>query len=274
MKLKKGSNGYQVRDLQQRLNAAGASITVDGWFGDATQQAIEQYQDKHDLPKTGYAGVRTLALLAGESRSKFIMNSQLANAAMVLGASFAAMASVAEVESNGFGFFTCGRPAILFERHVFYRQLKEQNPTVAAEISAKHPNICNPARGGYTGGSGEYQRFAIAYLLNPDAAICACSWGMFQIMGFHWHHLGYDSPQAFKQAMEVSEGEQLNALVQFIKADSVLHKALNARKWAEFAKRYNGPAYKENDYDIKLARAYQQFNVKKQPQGADDAVAA
>ena len=29
----------------------------------------------------------------------------------------------------------------------------------------------------------------------------------------------------------------------------------------EFAKRYNGPAYKENDYDIKLARAYQQFNT-------------
>lgn len=260
MKLRKGSNGTAVRDLQLKLNGAGASIVVDGWFGDATQKAIEQFQDKHDLPRTGYAGVRTLALLAGESRSKFIQNSQLAAAAVVLGVSFAAMASVAEVESNGFGFFACGRPSILFERHVFYRELLEQGAS-AAELAAKYPNICSQARGGYTGGSGEYQRFAIAYQLNPKAAICACSWGMFQIMGFHWRALGYPSPQAFKQAMDTSEGEQLNALVKFIEADPVLHKALKARKWAEFAKRYNGPAYKENDYDIKLARAYQQFNT-------------
>jgi hypothetical protein len=274
MALRKGSNGFKVRDLQQRLNAAGAALTVDGWFGDATQKAVEQYQDKHDLLRTGYAGVRTLALLAGENRNKFIKNSQLAAAAIVLGVSFAAMASVAEVESNGFGFFACGRPSILFERHIFYRQLQENDAAAAAELATKYPNICSPARGGYTGGSGEYQRFAIAYLLNPEFAICACSWGMFQIMGFHWRALGYPSVQAFKQAMDTSEGEQLNALVKFIQADPVLHKALKVRKWAEFAKRYNGPAYKENDYDIKLARAYQQFNAASQSQGADNVVAA
>lgn len=260
MSLRKGSNGTAVRDLQLKLNAAGASLVVDGWFGDATQKSIEQFQDKHDLPRTGYAGARTLALLAGESRSKFIQTTQLIEAAKRLSVQFAAMASVAEVESNGFGFFACGRPSILFERHVFYRELLEQGEPVA-EFAAKYPNICSQTRGGYTGGSGEYQRFAIAYQLNPEAAICACSWGMFQIMGFHWQALGYPSPQAFKQAMDTSEGEQLNALVKFIEADPVLHKALKARKWAEFAKRYNGPAYKENDYDIKLARAYQQFNA-------------
>ncbi|MCT8866920.1 N-acetylmuramidase family protein [Shewanella xiamenensis] len=260
MSLRKGSNGTAVRDLQLKLKAAGASLVVDGWFGDATQKAIEQFQDKHDLPRTGYAGVRTLALLAGESRSKFIQTTQLIEAAKRLSVQFAAMASVAEVESNGFGFFACGRPSILFERHVFYRELFEQGEP-AAELAAKYPNICNQARGGYIGGSGEYQRFAIAYQLNPEAAICACSWGMFQIMGFHWQALGYLSPQAFKQAMDTSEGEQLNALVKFIEADPILHKTLKARKWAEFAKRYNGPAYKENDYDIKLARAYQQFNT-------------
>lgn len=260
MTLKKGSNGTAVRDLQLKLNAAGASLVVDGWFGDATKEAVEQFQDKHDLPRTGYAGVRTRALLGGESREKFIKTTQLIEAAKRLGVSFAAMASVAEVESNGFGFFACGRPSILFERHVFYRQLLAQGAP-AAELAAKYPNICNHVRGGYTGGSGEYQRFAVAYLLNPAAAICACSWGMFQIMGFHWQALGCSSPQAFKQAMDTSEGEQLNALVSFIEADPALHKALKARKWSDFAKRYNGPAYKENDYDIKLARAYQQFNA-------------
>lgn len=35
--------------------------------------------------------------------------------------------------------------------------------------------------------------------------------------------------------------------------------ALQAKDWAEFARRYNGPAYKENRYDEKLAKAYQKF---------------
>ncbi|MNL61260.1 hypothetical protein D3C87_1851660 [compost metagenome] len=38
-----------------------------------------------------------------------------------------------------------------------------------------------------------------------------------------------------------------------------MHKALLGRKWADFARRYNGPAYKENDYDTKLAKAYDHF---------------
>ena len=52
---------------------------------------------------------------------------------------------------------------------------------------------------------------------------------------------------------------QLDAFVTFIASDATLHKALKARKWAEFAKLYNGPAYKENLYDAKLAQAYERF---------------
>jgi peptidoglycan-binding domain 1 protein len=36
--------------------------------------------------------------------------------------------------------------------------------------------------------------------------------------------------------------------------------ALQAKDWAEFAKRYNGPAYEQNQYDKKLAAAYQKFS--------------
>jgi hypothetical protein len=35
--------------------------------------------------------------------------------------------------------------------------------------------------------------------------------------------------------------------------------ALQAKNWAEFAKRYNGPAYAQNRYDEKLAKAYAKF---------------
>ncbi|MEG6992119.1 N-acetylmuramidase domain-containing protein, partial [Pseudomonas aeruginosa] len=44
--------------------------------------------------------------------------------------------------------------------------------------------------------------------------------------------------------------------VRFIEADPALLKALKGRKWAEFARRYNGPAYARNLYDVKLERAY------------------
>ncbi|MGL5223755.1 MAG: N-acetylmuramidase domain-containing protein, partial [Aeromonas sp.] len=56
-----------------------------------------------------------------------------------------------------------------------------------------------------------------------------------------------------------SECEHLTALCRFIKQDSAMHKAATDRKWADFARRYNGPAYKENSYDTKLAKAYSQF---------------
>lgn len=75
-------------------------------------------------------------------------------------------------------------------------------------------------------------------------------------MGYHWKTLGYASAEAFVIAMERSEDNHLYAFVKFIQADKDLHAALKARKWTEFAKRYNGSAYKENLYDMKLARAY------------------
>ena len=35
--------------------------------------------------------------------------------------------------------------------------------------------------------------------------------------------------------------------------------ALQNKNWAEFARRYNGPAYAQNRYDEKLAEAYRLF---------------
>ena len=35
--------------------------------------------------------------------------------------------------------------------------------------------------------------------------------------------------------------------------------ALQNRNWADFAKRYNGPAYAQNKYDEKLAKAYAKY---------------
>ena len=256
MKLTIGGKSQQVKDLQTMLNQNGASLEVDGWFGELTAAAVASYQRKVHLPITGYAGKRTMAVLNNEPRAKFLSLSDIELAASELEVSVAIIAAVAEVESNGCGFFECGRPSMLFERHVFYREVCKKDKTLAAVLSQKYSNVCNQKPGGYTGGSAEYQRLSIAYLLDKEAAISACSWGMFQIMGHHFNLLGYESADSFKLDMEISERNQLLALVKFIKADTNMHKALKGQKWAEFAKRYNGPNYKKNLYDAKLSHAY------------------
>jgi hypothetical protein len=76
-------------------------------------------------------------------------------------------------------------------------------------------------------------------------------------MGFHWQRLGYTSVQDFVAAMSAGESQQFDAFTRFIETDPVLFKALKARKWAEFAKLYNGPDYQRNLYDVKLQRAYE-----------------
>ncbi|MNY71785.1 hypothetical protein D3C86_2102080 [compost metagenome] len=62
--------------------------------------------------------------------------------------------------------------------------------------------------------------------------------------------------QEFAARMAKDENEQFEAFVRFLEADPALLKALKAKKWAVFAKGYNGPDYQRNLYDIKLERAY------------------
>tara|TARA_Y100001951_G_C11295693_1_gene275426 strand:+ start:1544 stop:2170 length:627 start_codon:yes stop_codon:yes gene_type:complete len=175
-------------------------------------------------------------------------------AADKLGIDLAAMEAVISVESNGDGF-RGNRPAILFERHIFYRQLADVNVDRSALMS-QNPNIVNSKWGGYGKYSEQYDRLKQAIAINETAALRSCSWGLFQIMGFHAEHLGYDSVQAFVRRMYAGESEHLEAFVRFIKADKALHAALKAMDWAKFARGYNGPAYARNKYDTKLAAAY------------------
>lgn len=249
--MRKNDTGAEVRDLQQRLG-----IEVDGWYGDSTEAAVRKFQERHGLIADGIAGDKTLATLrAGKADPRLLKHADIAAAAEALEVDIGCILAVNEVESVGHGFLPDGRPKILFERHVMYKQLKGDDYD-AAGLAAKYPNLVNQARGGYAGGSAEHARFRTACGIDQVCAIESASWGLFQIMGYHWPTLGYPSAEEFMACMQRSEAEQLDAFVRFVKADPVLHKALKSRKWAEFAKLYNGPAYKENSYDVKLAAAF------------------
>lgn len=186
---------------------------------------------------------------------KKLDQNDFAKAASALGVPVAAVRAVTEVESKGSGFLPDGRPVILFERHVMYRQLDKLGID-ANGLEIRFPTLVNSRQGGYKGGAAEHDRLGIAATFNRQAALESCSWGAFQVMGFHWKLLGYASVQDFVNAMYRSEGDQLDAFVRFIKANPNLLRALKAQDWAAFAAGYNGPAYRANSYDSKLAAAY------------------
>ncbi len=54
-----GSQGVSVTKMQQRLNDLGASIVVDGKFGNGTRQAVIAFQNKKGLTADGLVGPAT-----------------------------------------------------------------------------------------------------------------------------------------------------------------------------------------------------------------------
>lgn len=254
-----GDYGDDVGLLQRRLNRAGYQLDVTHVYDDATEAAVKAVQGKTGLVVDGIAGPKTLAAIAtGQRDPKHLGDADIVAAADKLGVPVACVRTVNEVESTGSGFLSDGRPKILFERHIFFQRLKGHGID-PAPIAAKYPNICSETRGGYQGGAAEYMRLAAAELIDAGAAYESASWGAFQVMGYHAQRLGYSGIDDFVARMENSESDQLDAFVRYVAADTGLMAALKARKWAAFAKGYNGADYARNLYDAKLAQAYLKY---------------
>jgi hypothetical protein len=190
---------------------------------------------------------------------KKITLNELSELACKFGLELADVQTIFEVEAAGNGFLPDGKPKILFERHWFSK--------LTNRIYDKlHPDISNKATGGYKGSLGEWSRFDKASKLNGqatrDAAIMATSWGAGQIMGFHYRDLGFEEPQHFLNQNFKGEAEQFEIMLRFISLpkNEAMYLALKGKRWADFARLYNGPQYSKNQYDTKLAAAYKKHN--------------
>ena len=165
----------------------------------------------------------------------------------------AAIRAVADVESSGSGMLPSGKPKILFEAQKFHDQ-------TGGQYDGSHPNLSsdswNPS---LYGAAGEHQwdRLNHASKLDKEAALKSASWGRFQILGSNYKRAGFDDVQSFAKAMQSNEGEHLRAFANFIKSDPKMMEALRNHDWAGFAKRYNGSQYAVNQYDKKMAAAYE-----------------
>jgi hypothetical protein len=183
-------------------------------------------------------------------------------AAATLRVPVAAIRAFAEVESRGAGFLPDDRPVILFERHIFRRQLLEQGMPLAIVEDIGHRNslICGKTPGGYGSSTKEWERLDKAANINRNAALSAASYGAFQVMGFNWQRCGYASVQDLVNAMFKSSAAHLDSFVRFIQSDAKLLKALQAQDWPTCAKLYNGANFAINKYDTRLAEAFARYS--------------
>lgn len=178
-------------------------------------------------------------------------------AAEAIGCDVAAVRAVMAVEARGSGFDAAGRPVILTEGHIFWRELGAggRRGRAAREGLAwrrwgekPYPRTAD----------ARWARLAAMRAIDRDAADRSTSWGLGQLMGFNHKAAGFDDLQDFVAAMHESEGAQLLAMARFI-VNGGMAGHLRRRDWKGFAKRYNGPGYARNRYDEKLARAYARF---------------
>lgn len=269
--LKYNTKGPEVITLCDMLSKIGYPVKVTESFTIEIDAAVKDFQLKNNLVVDGIVGMKTWSKLIEKSNSltdhnnKFLSENDLIEFAALHQVELAAIKAVNEVESSGKGFLIDGRPRILFEGHVFWRELEKRgiNPNEYLNTNTQDVLYKSWTKKYYLGGNGEYSRLQEAISLNSDknfedAANASASWGSFQIMGFHAIPLGYSSIDDFVQRMHLNEREHLTAFGCFLQKNDLI-KYLRDKNWAGFALRYNGEGYKANKYDEKLAKAYQKY---------------
>lgn len=159
--------------------------------------------------------------------------------------------AVLDVEAAGSGFDAKGRPKMLFEPHVFWREL---GPGAAREKAAA-AGLAYPRwkPGAYPKDS--YPRLAKAVEIDEEAALRSASWGLGQVMGFNCKAAGYPFAKAMVVAFMDDEEAHLRAMIRFIVTNG-LDDELRRHDWAGFARGYNGAGFAKNGYDKKLAASF------------------
>jgi len=266
--IKLGTKSTEVYYLNELLEKLKYSVIVSDYFGVGTDKAVKDFQLKNNLVVDGVVGLKTWSTLIEKNKSivssnnKLLSEQNLIEFAKTHNLELAVVKAVNEVESGGKGFLVDGRPKILFEGHIFWRELEKRNINPGNFANA-NPDILykNYSKKYYLGGVAEYNRLEKAIKINAEAAKSAASWGLYQIMGFNAVSIGYKSVNDYVDKMYLNEGEHLKAFGLFLAKNNLIGLLRN-KKWAEFAAKYNGPGYKTNKYDEKLMKSYVKFSGK------------
>lgn len=256
-------------------------ITAGMTLKEKTEKIQLALQDRgHPLPRFGADGVygdeladALLAELGIEAAPSFdrtafiarhvnlnapaITDADIGRAATRLNVSRRHIEAIRKVESGPSGSFDSkGRPVILPEPHIFSRQTRRR-------FDRSHPHLSYRRWGTrpYPMAFDErWELLASMAALDEAAALESASWGLFQVMGFHWSAFDHASVQDFIATMVEGEAGHLESVVAFIEANGLKDelyacRADDPQSCIPFVRAYNGPGYARNNYHKKFARA-------------------
>ncbi|MFK3640485.1 N-acetylmuramidase domain-containing protein [Pseudomonas protegens] len=216
-------------------------------------------------------------------RGQELTNDEIQEAARDLGCEPGLIYAIARQESAHSSFVNIDDeniPTILFERHWFARLAK--NPVFGREYPEIYGSAYRRAKKDSNGfykdvktgaelasidvygssGRQQYERLIKAYMLNEDAALQACSWGKFQIMGFNFSAAGFKSIKEFAVAMSHSDAEHMKAFLKFAKSNSTLLAGLRSKNFEKIAEGHNGAGWRSinPDYAANIERYYNEYS--------------
>ena len=248
-----GMTDEQVRELCSLLGV----IARDTYDAELVHE-VRKYQNSHRLKEDGIVGFKTWKslLLGNQTRTKADTDA-IQVAAKLLDCEAEALDAVIQVETGGRGgFLSNGKPPILFEGHIFWKELQSRgiDPN---RFASSYPDVLYPkwTTKHYKGGLAEWVRLERARHIDTDAANASASWGIFQIMGNNYKQCGCSSIGEFVGMNLTNEFNQMMLGVMFIKNSPNILKALQERDWSNFARYYNGSG-QVGFYSEKLKEAY------------------
>lgn len=189
-----------------------------------------------------------------------ITDEEIKKIANEFGLGFKVVKTVMLVESAGAGFSQNGLIKIQFEPHIFHRELATKK--ISSTLQFLGGTLYKLTIGNFIMEnkvdvqSKEWEAFNKAIEINEDAAYRATSFGLGQIMGFNCKLAGYTTAKEMAEDFKKGEYYQLKGMMNFIKSQSRMFKALQEKDWETFARYYNGAGYKKFSYDTKLAETY------------------
>ncbi len=179
----------------------------------------------------------------------------------------AGLLAVVEVESDGKSLEIDHKtPQLLFERHIFYRELKKRQPgklQAAIDAGLAHQDWRRSTQYKDQGTSTKrLELMAKARRIDEECANRSASWGVGQTMGFLAEELNFSNANTMlKYMIDGGIPAQVECMLREIKNKKLI-SSLNNHDWAHFARIYNGPGYAANQYDTRMAAAERKWHNK------------
>lgn len=213
-------------------------MPLEFWISIRHFSSFKNINDYEDYLKT-----KTKEFLQKNKIEMKLTKEQVSALAIKNGYTYNNLNAVIKVESGGVGFATdTGKIIIQFEPSWFKRK-SPYTPSGKWSLNKVERQ------------SQEWIAFNDAFRLNPNAAMESTSIGLMQVMGFHYKTLGFKTVGEMWDFAKVSEANQLEIAIRFIKSIPKLDKALKQGDAETFAFYYNGSQYKKFNYDKRLIDA-------------------